>query len=106
MLRELKTDGKRAGQNNMNNVSNVVLNGAVKKVTRLEIIDHNACSACGGTGMIQIMGQSEPLECPSCHGLAVAGRDVIFFDADKEIELDVQDEGRTLKVFIKYREQA
>lgn len=87
----------------MNSVSEVVLNGAIKKVTRLEVIDYTNCDACAGKGYQQIAGQSKSVECPACHGGGFTGREVIFFDSHKEIELSLQDDRRTLKIFINER---
>lgn len=51
------------------------------KITRLEIIDYTKSIDEGG------------------------GRTVIFYDKTKKIELDVQDMGETLKIFITNRER-
>lgn len=48
-------------------------------VTRLEVIDHTAPIAEGG------------------------GRSVLFWDDEKQVDIEIQDEGRTLKVFIHER---
>lgn len=52
-----------------------------EKITRLEIIDYTKSIDEGG------------------------GRTVIFYDKTKKIELDVQDMGETLKIFITNREK-
>lgn len=52
-----------------------------EKITRLEIIDYTKSIEDGG------------------------GRTVIFYDKTKKIELDVQDMGETLKIFITNREK-
>lgn len=49
------------------------------KVTRLEIIDHTAPVEEGG------------------------GRTVLFWDDEKQVDIELQDDGRTLKVFIHER---
>lgn len=67
------------------------------KVTRLEIIDHSPCKKCHG------QGGTEEVLCPDCGGLGIRGRQVVFWDKDKKIELSLQDDGRTLKVFIDER---
>lgn len=74
------------------------------EVTRLEIIDHTSCDSCEGTGRITISGQPDSYECPACHGSGLKGRQVVFFDANKQVEASLQDEGRTLKLFINERE--
>lgn len=55
---------------------------AARKVTRLEIIDHTKPLEDGG------------------------GRTVLFYDKRKQIELDYQDDGRTLKIFLSPRGQS
>lgn len=50
-----------------------------KKITRFEIIDHTKPLEDGG------------------------GRTVIFFDDNKELELSLQDDDRTLKIFVTER---
>lgn len=61
------------------------------KVTRLEIIDHTPCKAC--TPATRIL-------CGVCGGTGVRGRRVISWNDNNKIELSLQDDGRTLKVFI------
>jgi DnaJ-class molecular chaperone len=78
-------------------------NESLKKVTRLETIDHTKCDNCHGSGRVHIEGQTDSFECPACHGVGTLGRDLVFHNPNKEIELSVQDEGRTLKIFIKER---
>lgn len=73
------------------------------KVTRLELIDHTKCESCYGTGRQRIEGQPGDFECPSCHGLGSNGRTVVFIDGRKQIETSLQDDGRTLKIFISKR---
>lgn len=77
--------------------------GDLSGVTRLEVIDHTKCVNCHGSGIIHIEGQNHPFECTSCHGGGIRGREVIFFDPDKQIELSKQDDGKTLKIFISDR---
>lgn len=81
------------------------MNMMLGNVTRLETIDHTACEQCKGQGIMRIEGQDEPFECPSCHGGRLGGREVVFFDDSKRINLELQDEGRTLKVYITKREE-
>ena len=56
------------------------LRDAFGEVTRLEIIRHDTNSS------------------------GVQGREVIFWDPRKKIETSIQDEGRTLKIFVTDRE--
>lgn len=66
-------------------------------ITRLEVIDHRACRACKGSG---IAPNKEV--CVVCGGTGTVGRSVIAspdgYRAD--ITYDIQDNGRTLKVFL------
>jgi DnaJ-class molecular chaperone len=77
----------------------------VDKVTRLELIDYTPCTHCDGKCWININNDngSNPKECPACKGAGYNGRTVIFWDANKKIDLSLQDEGRTLKVFVAER---
>jgi len=75
----------------------------LEDVTRLEIIHHDICESCKGSGQIHIEGQDMHFECPACHGAGVTGRDVIFHNSSKQIEASLQDDGRTLKIFVKER---
>lgn len=72
-------------------------------VVRLEIIDHTKCEGCHGTGRITIESVDGDFECPACHGLGAGGREVVFYDDKKKIEAQLQDEGRTLKIFVNKR---
>ena len=74
------------------------------KVNRLEIIDHTPCAKCKGEGYIDEEG-TKAYECPKCQGLGSSGRTVILNDQGlsslvRTIELGLQDEGRTLKIFV------
>ncbi len=76
-------------------------------VTRFEIIDHTPCENCDGTGRFNTptdsaAGQSISFygECEVCDGRGMIGREVIFYDENKELDVELQDGGRTLKVFI------
>lgn len=75
----------------------------LKGVTRLEVIDHTNCDNCKGLGRMKIAGQPGDFECPACHGLGMNGRTVVFLDKRKQIETSLQDDGRTLKIFISKR---
>lgn len=68
-----------------------------QKATRLEIIDHTPCRKCSG------QGGTDYVECPECGGSGVPGRSVIFWDKNKQVDIELQDEDRTLKVFIHER---
>lgn len=70
------------------------------KVNRLEIIDHRACNRCSGKGYL------EGNECTACYGMGSAGRKVIVAGPaykqpdNATVSVSLQDDGRTLKVFI------
>lgn len=67
----------------------------LSKVNRLEVIDHTKCFYCKGTG-----DGTNTRVCEHCGGAGFPGRAVIFWDDNKKIELSLQDDDRTLKVFI------
>lgn len=80
------------------------------KVTRFEIIDHTPCENCDGTGHYNTptdsaAGQSISFykECEICEGRGVVGREVVFHNPDIQLDLELQDGGRTLKVFLHER---
>jgi hypothetical protein len=80
------------------------------KVTRLEIIDHTPCTNCEGTGIYyaptdSAAGQSIsfPAPCGKCGGAGMPGRSVVFWDNNKQVDLELQDDERTMKVFIHER---
>ena len=74
------------------------------KVTRLELIDHTPCTGCNGEAWIKEEGQ-KPKSCPNCGGLGTPGRSVLFWDAYKQVELSLQDDGKTLKVFVSNKDE-
>ena len=79
------------------------------KVTRFEIINHTPCEECNGTGWVMVPDpthQEEPeqRECRDCHGLGSPGRTVYVHNQNLKFDVQLQDEGRTLKVFIDERE--
>lgn len=76
---------------------------SLEDVTRLEIIDHTKCENCKGSGILHIEGQEISFDCPNCHGIGTQGRNVIFHSPSKKIDVSLQDEGRTLKIFINKR---
>ncbi len=67
-------------------------------ITRFEIIDHRPCRKCQGQGGV------EGTECPACYGMGSKGREVIFYDHVTAVESSIQDEGRTMKLFLRLRE--
>ncbi len=72
-----------------------------EQVTRVEIIDHTDCTHCGGTGRIYNMNNpNKYLECGGCGGSGMPGRSVVFWDKNKQVDLEVQDGGKTLKIFL------
>lgn len=75
----------------------------MSSVTRLELIDSTPCRGCNGETWITEEDQ-KPRTCPDCDGLGTPGRNVVFWDAYKKVELSLQDDGKTLKVFISGRD--
>lgn len=67
------------------------------KVTRFEIIDDRPCVKCSG------QGGTEGVWCPDCGGTGSRGRTVYAHDRALKFELSLQDDGRTLKIFIEER---
>ena len=76
----------------------------LSKVTLLELVDRSACTYCGGEAYIN-QPRERPKKCWSCGGTGTKGRQVIFWDANKSIKLSVQDDGRTLKIFVSNRDE-
>lgn len=81
-----------------------------KNVTRFEIIDHLPCNNCEGTGVHNSPtdsagGQSISFygPCKECDGSGVRGREVVFHDKYTQVDVELQDDGRTLKVFLHLR---
>lgn len=73
----------------------------LKNINRFEVIDHRACTACKGKGFIlNSKNNGKGMLCAKCEGGMVRGRDVIFWDNKTRITSSVQDNGKTLKVFI------
>lgn len=78
------------------------------KVTRFEIIDHRKCEECEGAGYVMVpdpshMENPHQRECRGCHGGGVVGRTVIAKSKDLQFDIELQDRGKTLKVFIHER---
>lgn len=61
------------------------------KVTRVEIIDHRKCKAC--TDKTRIL-------CGACGGSGFNGRTVVAYSSDVSVDVQLQDDDRTLKIFI------
>jgi DnaJ-class molecular chaperone len=72
-------------------------------VTRLEIIDHSPCKNCLGVGYTYV--NSSARTCEQCDGAGFAGRKVIMFDKNKKIDIQLQDDDRTLKIFVSDRDE-
>lgn len=68
-------------------------------VTRVEIIDHRPCVECNGHGQLP-NGNS----CNDCGGLGVPGRSVVCYNYDVIVDVQLQDDDRTLKIFLHERE--
>ena len=80
------------------------------KVTRFEIINHTPCEECDGSGWVMVPDPTHPdepeqRECIECQGRGIPGRTVYVHNKNPEFDVQLQDEGRTLKVFIHEREQ-
>lgn len=91
---------------------NAINENPMAEITRLEIIDHRPCPTCKGSRRVQTetdsaAGQSTSfsVECPECYGMGSKGRQHIFTDPNVEVKSSVQDQGRTLKLFIDKREE-
>lgn len=70
-------------------------------ITRMEVIDHRQCASCNGRGVVlaEDYGQ-KPRICLNCNGRGSGGRNVVFWDSNVEVKSSIQDEGRTLKLFV------
>ena len=77
------------------------------KVTRFEIIDHRPCCECDGSGLVAVPSRKksdEPKQqCVGCGGAGMLGRTVVAHDKGVGVDVELQDDGRTLKVFIHER---
>lgn len=68
------------------------------KVNRFEIIDHSQCKYCEGRG--ELPGGNQ---CVRCGGVGCTGREVVLWDDTKQVDVELQDDGKTLKIFIHER---
>lgn len=75
--------------------------GDTSKVTRFEIINHTPCPECMGDGVLGSYGNQ--VICPDCEGRGVPGRIVIANGEEFRFSVSLQDDGKTLKVFIHER---
>lgn len=75
-----------------------------EKVTRFEIIDHRKCQACGGQGRVHD-GTEFGKPCEMCYGMGMRGRDIVVHNQNVSIEARLQDDDRTLKIFIEERQE-
>lgn len=82
------------------------------EVNRLEIIDHRKCRTCHGDCFMNVLQADRTYkkqECKECSGMGSKGRTVIVggpaygYSDDIDISSSVQDQGRTLKLFIQER---
>lgn len=72
-------------------------------INRLEIIDHSDCMYCEGTGKTptdSAAGLTASFRCIHCDGVGFLGRRVVMWDDGKSVDISLQDDGRTLKLFI------
>lgn len=92
----------------MNKINEIIpefVSKVLNRVTRLETVNHTKCDSCFGSGVMHIEGQPGIFECPVCHGQGMSGRNVVFWDSNKQIvDIELQDDGHTLKIFISDRE--
>jgi DnaJ-class molecular chaperone len=83
----------------MNEPFDKVANLYVDQVMRVEVIDQTPCHSCQGSGHTY----RTKIACTACGGIGVPGRNVVFWASSKQIELSLQDDERTLKIFITER---
>ena len=95
----------RTMMNSKGTIFNKVAGLYLDQVTRFEVIDNTPCETCKGKKLVKIEGQDTPVDCPACNGLGARGRAVVFSDPEKTIDLSLQDDDKTLKIFIKERSQ-
>lgn len=74
-------------------------------ITRFEVIDHRPCNTCDGSGMRPVantdLNSTRAVGYITCEGCRDRGR--VFVAYDVEVESSIQDEGRTLKIFVDKR---
>lgn len=79
-------------------------NNPMLDITRMEIIDHRPCNGCNGEGFIRNANDpSRGILCGKCDGAKMRGREVIFQSKDVEVRSSIQDNGKTLKLFVDER---
>jgi hypothetical protein len=71
---------------------------SIESVTRFEVIDWRTCSTCDDKGVILDPSHATPITCPR----HTSGR--VFTAYNIKAMPSVQDDGRTLKVFIQDKE--
>lgn len=84
-----------------------------ESVNRIEVIDHRQCVWCRGrmvANYLQKNGEYKEQPCDKCAGSGIMGGRVYAASSNPErsmieVELSFQDDGRTLKVFVKNREE-
>lgn len=79
-----------------------------KGITRLEVIDHRQCVWCRGrlTENRLVGDEYKEMPCSKCDGSGImGGRQVIFHNDQADISSRLQDDGKTMKVFINDRKK-
>ena len=82
------------------------------KPDRFEVIDHRECVSCRGrktANYLQKDGSYKEQPCDKCDGSGIRGGRVFVANSNAEtsnieVQLSYQDDGKTLKVFIKDKE--
>jgi len=82
-----------------------------RDVDRFEVIDHRQCVWCRGRlkeNRLQKDGEYKEVPCSKCDGSGIMGGRVYTVSSNPErsviaVELSYQDDGKTLKVFVKDR---
>lgn len=79
-------------------------------VDRFEVIDHRECVWCRGRKLENrnVKGEYKEMPCSKCDGSGIMGGRVYTVSSNPErsiiaIDLSYQDDGKTLKVFVKDR---
>lgn len=83
---------------------------AFQDVDRFEVIDHRECVWCRGRKLENrlVKGEYKEMPCSKCDGSGIMGGRVYTVSSNPErsiiaIDLSYQDNGKTLKVFVKDR---